>query len=985
MQRIVSALLMLLMALTATAQPGGNRKFQASGHIIDSRTSEPLISATVQAHSADGSTGTFAITDTTGLFTLEVPRPGKYTLTFSYVGYKELVKDVNIWPGRAANLGNFKLEEDPEYLEEVVTVGRAQRMKQVGDTVMYNADAYKVQEGATAEELVAKMPGIEVTDEGVKAQGETVEKITVDGKAFFENDPKLALKTLPAEVVQQVKVFDQKSDQAEFTGFDDGETVKAMDLATKSYRRNGVFGKVYGSLGTDLDWDNLYYNAGFNLNFFTPRRRISVLAMTNNANQQDFTFDDLQSSGGMGGRGGRFGNRVGSQSGVSRASAFGINYNENFLDDKLEVQGSYFFNGTRTTLSDSVASDYINTARSTVQTDDALSHNYSHRLEMRLRYRVNDYNEIIFRPTASFQKTDRSQYTETSAWRHSLDSVMNYSRIYNDFQNQTSTLTDSKSDSWNAGFGATWRHRFEKAGRTLSMGANLRFSGSDSEADYVKRYSYKTAADFQGSDSDTKGLRTSGNLQWTEPIDSTQQLSFRYDIGYTRSENERFVGYYDDDSFSTLDSVDARNSSDYISRYLTNSVEAGWRISRGQIRANASLAFQNARLKGEQVYDYWNTATMGADTLSYTTSKSFNSLLPNARIEWRPQDNIEIELRYRASSSNPSVSNLQQSVNTSNELSYSTGNPDLDQSVSHDIRLRAMYTNVERATNLMVWGSYSTRQDYIGTQYLTNNSSSTVALNTMTGYSDSRFNGLNLVSGARISRPVNMSGYQSASLGVVYGFPWDLIYSNVNFGMDANFGITPSQQIYYEGTDSRGNALYTDLTTKVRQYTLTPRLHISSNISSDLDFSLSYNPSYQKVNDAENTSNNYEYFTNRASARLNWTFWRGFTMEQQLNWTSYNGTGMDEVRDTWIWNMSLGKKFLRNKAEIKLQAYDLLNSNKGFSRSVSDTYIRTSYVNYMPRYVMLTFSYRISAYKGSSEMKERGGRGGRGGFGGGPM
>ncbi len=966
-------------------------KIKAEGSVVDSKTNEPLIGAAVKVTSADGGTGTFGICDSDGNFSFEVDRMGKYSLEVTYVGYKTLNKDVTLFPGRGAKIGTLKLQEDPKQLAEVETVGRNQRLKQVGDTIVYNADAYKVADGASAEDLVAKMPGIEVTDTGVKAQGETVEKVLVDGKSFFENDPKLALKTLPAEVVQSVSVFDKKSDQAEFTGFDDGNTVKAMDLATKAYRRNGIFGRVYGGLGSNFDFDNAYWNAGFNLNFFDGNRRISLLGMSNNVNQQNFTFDDLQSSGGMGGgfRGG-MGFRMGSQDGVSRANAFGVNFNDSYLDDKLEVQGSYFFNQLRTQLNDSTFDDYINTDRAAIAQENRLSHNYSHRVDMHITYKPNDKNQFIFRPSFNYQLTDADSYNTNTTWKLPLETVMSDSFSRADtslYQSSSNTHSISDNSNWNVGGSLVWRHKFNKDGRTLSMGFDGQVSGSKTDADYIKSINQSNPY-YQRQNSDTKNYTLGGNVQWTEAIADNQQLSIRYNLNYQKSTRDNLISFYEEEDFlhlktDTLDAgYDGANTSEYIQRNLRQGGEVAWRLHTNHINANVGVNFQNSHLEGEQ--DYYLQPALSIEP----TKKNYFSVLPNVRLEWRGDNGAQLELRYRASSSNPSVSNLQQSVNTSNELNYSTGNPDLDQSISHSIRLRFIHSNMETATNFMAYGEYSARQDYIGRQYLTNNSDQSVSLQEAGqdyGYDGEQFYGLNLAAGAKISRPVNMSGYQSARLGLVYGFPFDWIYSNVNLSVDGSFSTTPSQQLYYDIDTNTGIGSVTDLTTKILQWSFGPRMHVSSNISSDLDFSLMYQPSFQWVKDTENDANSYNYLTHRADARLNWTFWRGFTTEQNLSYVYYGGSSMTTSEDEWIWNMSFGKKFLKgNKAEIKLQAYDVLGTRSGYRRSVSDSYVRTSYTNFMPRYFLLTFTYKLSNYKGNGGSAERGGgRGGRGGgFGG---
>lgn len=979
----------------AMAQPGRRgMTVTATGEIVDAKTSEPLFAATVKVTSADGGTGTFGIADTLGHFSFEVGM-GKYTLEFSYVGYKSLTKEVNIWPGRGANLGTFKLEEDATYLKEVETVARNQRVKQVGDTIVYNADAYKVADGASAEDLVAKMPGIEVTDEGVKAQGETVEKVLVDGKSFFENDPKLALKTLPAEVVQSVSVFDKKSDQSEFTGFDDGNTVKAMDLTTKSYRRNGMFGKIYGGVGADFDFNSTYYNVGFNLNFFNGDRRLSLLGMSNNVNQQSFTFDDLMSSGGMGGGAGRRAFRVGSQAGVSRANAFGLNFNDTYLDDKLDVQGSYFFNNLRTTYENESEQDYINTDRSSISESNSLSHNNSHSVDMRISYKPNDNNEFMFRPSLNVQKTDQDGYSLTHTWRNPLDSVLSWDEATRAdtslMQNYSSTRTYSENTSWNVGGSLVWRHKFNTNGRTLSSEINGTLSGSDTESNYVKLgKSVASSEIFQNTTSDRKNWKTGGNLQYTEPLGDYSQLSVRYNLNYTRSDNTSLTGFNEESSntdnnilnrydYQTdIDSIDAANSSKYISKNLKQGGELGYRFHNDFVNVMAGLNFESSKLDGEQKYTYWEN-----DDLDYTTSKTFFSVLPQMRFEWSPVQGTSLNINYRANSSAPSISNLQQSVNTSNELSYSTGNKDLDQTVSHDIRVRFIHSNMEKATNLMFFGSIGFRKDYIGTQYILNNSDGAMSLASLgwvKNLSDedrAQYENLTLASGAKISRPVNMDGYRTASAGLTYGFPWDLIYSNVNVSLNTNYSVTPSQQLYYN--DANDLTDYDDFTTKVRNFSLAPRLHITSNISQDLDFSLAYSPTFQKVTDTENESNNYDYLTHNANARLQWTFWNNFTTEQELSYNYYGGSSMVQSEDEWIWNLSIGRKFLKqNKAEIKLQVYDVLNTRTGFSRSVSDSYVTQSYTNFMPRYFMLTFSYKLANYKGSSEIKNRR----QGGFGG---
>lgn len=990
----VTILLFALTALMAVAQPPG-RNFQMAceGTVVDSKTGEPLVGAAVKVTSADGGTGTFGISDENGKFTFEINRPGKYTLEFTYVAYKELHKDVNIFPNRT-KLGTFKMKEDARMLAEVEAVGHSQRIKQKGDTLAYNADAYKVQDGATADELVAKMPGIEVTSDGVKAQGETVQKVLVDGKEFFDNDPKLALKSLPAEVVESVNVFDKKSDQAEFTGIDDGNTYKAMDLTTKAYRRNGIFGKVYGGIGSNFDWNQGYWNAGFNLNVFNGNSRTSLLGMTNNVNQTNFSFEDMAAAGGMMMRPGRDGGGGwGSPSGVSRANALGINYSNQLFDDRLDLQLNYFFNQVRTVSEDSTLTDDLNRSLASMKVSDGLTHKITHRMGGRIRYTLSDNDELMFRPSLSFQTGDGDSHSTQTTWNdHHLDDVMNNPSMFDNYSARSITNTLSEDKSWDVGGNLLWRHRFQTAGRTLSINLEGRLSKGTQDRDIVKDFSINPAVLYERRNSETDNSSWGGNVQWTEPVTTHSQLSFRYDYSYSTSSNDNVDDYYTRD-FGGLSYRDTLNTSLYEQRNARHTGEVSWALNRGSLRINAGVRGQSSHLEGEQ--DFY---LMPTSSSNFTTSKDYFSILPNIRIEYRTAGGTQFQFNYRSNASNPSVSNLQKSVNTSNQLYYSTGNPDLDQSISHRLNLRMIYTNTETAQNFMVFGGYNISQDPIGTMTLRNISNEALDLSQLAGteYSQWAYQGLSLAKSASFSRPYNSANRQSANLAVVYGFPFDLIWSNVNLSLNGNYSSSPASRYYFEGQYDKtsGKPLIAAQETKTRTIGFSPRLHITSNISSDLNFGIEYSPSFQWVDDPLNESTDRDFITHRINGNLSWTFWEGFTTEHSADYTYYGGPSMTQTISEVVWNASIGKKFLKgNKAEIKLQCNDVLGTRKGYSYSVGDTSVTTSYVNFMPRYVLLTFTYKLSAYRGnggSAQSSSRGnknrdrqgGPGGPGGFGG---
>jgi len=977
-RQFVMTLFFLVFGMTMLmAQPGrGNFKVTASGVVVDNKTEEPLIGVAVKVTSSDGGTGTFGISDSDGKFSFEVNRPGKYSLEFTYVGYKTLHKDVNIMPNRG-KIGTFKMKEDPKMLAEVETIGHSQRIKQKGDTLAYNADAYKVQDGATAEELVGKMPGIEVTSEGVKAQGETVQKVLVDGKEFFDNDVKMALRSLPAEVLESVNIFDKKSDQAEFTGVDDGETVKAMDLVTKSYRRNGAFGKVFGGVGNgfgqDFDFGNSYWNAGFNLNIFNGDRRITLQGMSNNVNERNFSNDDMASGGGM-----MMGRQWGQQ-GVARTNGLGINFSDSYKGGKVNVEMSYFFNQGRTVAGDTTYTDDLNRAYASYSASDKLDHSMSHRIGGRITIKPTANDEIMIRPSLNFQSADGISSSMSRSWNHKLDDVYydgKYTSLWDsDYLSSTLNNGSSESDSWNLRATALWRHRLSKAGRTFSMMVNGGLSGSDSESLTNKIQNLSgpkgnVLTEHQKNTNENNNSNIGGNLQWTEPLATGLNLSLRYDINYQKSKRETIYDYYTADDFKTISTQDVLNTNTFTQKNLRNSGELGLSFNKGTLRANATVRFQNSKLDGEQ--DFFRSPQNNIDPVS----KSYNSILPSLRLEYRTKGGTQFRIDYRANSNNPSINNLQASVNTTNRLAYSTGNPNLDQSISHNINGNMIYTNTETAQNFMIFGGFSTTQDQIVNEVLYNRTTGVLNFaDNMTdlakyGYGNDLFKNLQLASGARITRPVNRSGYMSGRLNFGYGFPFDLIMSNVNISVGGNYSVSPSYKIYYETVN--GKNIFNEIETKTSSLGFNPRLHISSNISTDLNFNLMYAPSFQWVTDTDENSQNRDYINHNLNASLNWTFWNGFTTDQSINYSRYGGPAQPEAIEQWIWNASIGKKFLKgNKAEIKLQAYDILASNKGFSRSVGDSNVSLNYRNFMPRYFMLTFTYKITAYKAGGKQSTR--------------
>lgn len=542
MRRCAFILLYSLCSVTLMAQ-------SLLGTVTDKATKEGLISATVQLVSSDGKSS-YTSTDLNGGFQFKKLQPGTYTLQVTYVGYKPYKEKQTFAEGQQKEI-KIEMAEDAQLLGEVSVQGRATRAEQKGDSLLYNAEAFQVMMGSSAEDLLAKMPGIVVEGGTIQAQGEQVQKVLVDGKEFFDGDVNLAIKNLPSDIIASIEVFDKKSEQAEFTGFDDGEEIKTINIVTKSGFRQGTFGEVSGGYGTD---DR--YKVNGNLNFFNDDRRISVLGMSNNVNQQNFSQEDLAgvmsagSSGrGRGGRGGRSGGKsggtggsstsnfmVGSLGGVTSANGVGLNYVDQW-GEKWKVTGSYFFNQSDNLTQQQTDREYFESILPGMTYNEYQENsmkNWNHRFNMKLDYQMTERTSLQLRPTLSFQNND------------SYGLLQGQNLTNGTTESETGTTSFGKSNAYNIGADLMLRHRFLKEGRTLSLmlSGAMRNTDGDTYTDYLNtlyglELSPVTDDYSQWKQTLNQQYTLRSNLSYTEKLTDNLQLQLGYKMSYTDSENDK--------------------------------------------------------------------------------------------------------------------------------------------------------------------------------------------------------------------------------------------------------------------------------------------------------------------------------------------------------------------------------------------------------------------------------------------------------------
>src|SRR5690606_32450798 len=446
-------------------------------------------------------------------------------LRISYIGYEDYQKSLKIIDANL-NVGILKMSTlKTTVLKEVQIVEKVQAVIQNDDTTQFNANAFKVNADASTEDLLRKMPGMDFSSGKPQTQGEQIAKVLVDGKPFFGDDVTSSLKNLPAEVVDKIQVYDEQSEQSQFTGFDDGNTSKTINIITKPNKRQGVFGRLYAGYGYDDK-----YSAGGNLNYFEGDRRISLVGMSNNVNQQNFASEDLlgvSSGGSRGGRGGRRGGQSAfendQQGGIATTNAIGLNYSDKW-GEKIEVTGSYFFNNSHVHSEELTQRNYVlpSQAGQTYQ-DSSLTNtdNTNHRINMRLNYQIDSNNSILFIPRLSFQNNSSASVMNGLTLQNGTD-VLN--RTVNDF------LSDRKG--YNLSSMLLYRHKFAKPGRTLSFWTRGGMDNNEGDSKLFAISDLETAIDTldQQSTQRSNGWNVYTNLNYTEPLSKKSFIQVQYGI-----------------------------------------------------------------------------------------------------------------------------------------------------------------------------------------------------------------------------------------------------------------------------------------------------------------------------------------------------------------------------------------------------------------------------------------------------------------------
>ena len=877
------------------------------------------------------------VTGADGRFELARPFIPEVKLEITFLGYKTITKIHSM--REPVELGELILLEDTKVLGEVLVKGVSVVGEQKGDTTSFNANAFKTQTNAQAEDLIRKMPGITMQGGQIQAQGEQVQKILVDGREFFGSDPNIALRNLPADAIDRVEVLDQRSDQSRLTGFDDGSYTKTINIILRSDRKNGSFGRTYAGYGND---DR--YAAGGSVNFFKGDQRISVLGLFNNINQQNFSSQDLAGltanasagagrggmMGGMGGGGfgggqwGGGGNNnflVGNSGGIVTTNAMGLNYSDKW-GKKVNVTGSYFFNNTANSLRQITNRETVVNANLRQFYEENLINtvkNSNHRANARIEADINEKNSIVLTPSLSFQ--DNSTFSDRDALtRNSLGDSLSALR----------SISNATTKAVNLSNNLTYRYKFDKKGRTLSTEVFTAWSDRDQDSDLLaasrefRRNLLDTAT--QETYSLNEGFNYRVNLTFTEQLSKNAIGTFGYQVGNNATASDQKTFQIDEERKALLDTA---LSNEFDNKFITQRLRSGYAYNKEAWSVNVNMDYQNARLDNEAFFP-----------VPGTFNRSFNNFLPSANLNYRNRKTgFSWRMRYRTSTNEPSVNELQNVVNNQNPLNLRVGNPDLGQSYNHNIFANISKINLEKSRTLFLFVTHSVTSDFIG------NSTFLTTKDTLIN------NEILLRSGGQLSRPVNLDGNIRSSFFLTYGAPLKKLKTQFNINTRVSFNRTPG--------------LINGVSNLNDNTTLSQGLTFNSNISQNVDFSISTTGSYNIVNSSlqQNLDNNF--YQQESNMRLYFSSKNGkFFMGNNVAHSLYSGLSEGFNQNFWLWNMEGGFRFAKNnKAELKAVLFDVLNQNNSISRTISDVAVTDVFTNVLTRYGMITFTYILGNFK----------------------
>lgn len=716
----VGLVLLLLSTFSIFAQ---NKVITVSGRVVESDSKEPAAQATVQLLSLPDSAYAAGIaSNNQGWFTLPKVKAGKYLLKVSYIGFLTKYVPLHLYANMTEKrVGTIALESDAVMLKEAVITAEAPQVTVKEDTLEYNSSAYRTPEGAMLEELVKKLPGAEIDDEGnVKINGKEVKKIMVDGKEFFGGDVKTGLKNLPVNMIDKLKTYDKKSDLARVTGIDDGEEETVLDLKVKKGMNQGWFGNASAAVGTE---DR--YGSNLMLNRFVDNSQFSLIGSANNVNDQGFS----------GGGGPRFRN----SNGLTATKMLGVNFASQ--SEKLELGGSARYNfSDRDALSTNYSERFLQNGNSYSNSNSKnRSKNTNFKADFRLEWKPDTLTNIIFRPNFSYGKSDSYSKSESGTFKSDPFNLVSNPNDFLDKSiwnttddplddirvNASNSESSTESNSLSANASLQVNRRLNNQGRNITFRGTFSYGDNDSEqfSESLTRY-FDTAAGKSDDErkqyitSPTQNYDYTAELTYNEPVAKATFLQFRYKFQYKYSESDRstysllpdadkgqdWIWNYGDGLPEGYESNKDMSLSKYAQyKYYNHDINAGLNIIREKYRLNFGVSLQPQN----------TTLTYRKDDVDTIVKRKVFNFAPNIDFRYRFSKVSQLRFTYRGRASQPSMENLLDIEDNSNPLNVRRGNPGLKPSFSHSMRLFYNTYNGDKQRGMMAHAFLNMTQNSI--------------------------------------------------------------------------------------------------------------------------------------------------------------------------------------------------------------------------------------------------------------------------------
>ncbi len=967
--------LLLLALLAMTTVVAFAQKREVSGTITDAQTKEAVSMVTVQLLKSDSTFVDGALSDNKGHFSIKAPADGQYLLKLSSVGYKTLTRSVNVKQKANINLGTLRFSADAIMLKEATVTAQAQKVVVREDTFEYNANAYRTPEGSTIEELVKRLPGAQVGDDGkITINGKEVKKILIDGKEFMTGDTKTAMKNIPTSIINKVKAYDQKSDLSRVTGIDDGEEQTVLDFGVKAGMNKGLMVNADAGVGTKDRYSARAFGGYMKGDF-------KVFGMGNANNVNDMGF---------GGRGGFLGR---GRNGLNASKMAGVNLNYE-KKDTLKIDGSVRWNHSDGDVwSKSSSENYVSTVGSfSNSVSQAFSRGDNFNAQARVEWTPDSMTNIMFRPTLSLSNSDGLSRGSSASFNEdpygyvtdplsteAMKTLAQNGVIVN--SNTSNSITYSKSNS--AGAMLQLNRKLNSRGRNITVRGDVSYTNSKSNSLSTNNVHLYQIKDALGQDStyQTNRYNLAPSKSWnytlqttySEPLWKGTFLQLRYQFKYSYSKSDRST--YDfsnlgEDFFSGV-SAGYRSWDGYLNRlehpytdYLdkdlsrysvyknyTHNIELMFRMLRTKWQLNAGVMMQPQRSHYVQNYQGVNV-----DTTRHVTN-----FTPTLDFRYKFNKISNLRVNYRASTSQPSISQLLDIYDDSDPLNISTGNPGLKPSFNQNFRL--FYNSYFEKTKQSVM----TFVDFNNTQ---NSISNKVTYNEQTG--------------GRITRPENINGNWNMNSALMFNTPLDSAgYWNINTFANFNY----SNNVGYISLSRDANSIKNT----TRDMTIGDRLagsYRNSWLEVELNGAFNYRHSNNKLQPASN-SNVWQYsYGGSISATAPW----GTTLATDLNMNSRRGYTDNSLNtNELVWNAQVSHSFLKGRSlTVMLQFYDILHQQSNLSRNITASMRSDTEYNSINSYMMLHVNYRLNLFGGKQGRRGEhgpddgpGGRGGRPPMGGG--